>query len=110
MKLFEHDGLLNNLRGYVQTQIELAKLDAQEQIEQVIKRLIIVLAWLLLGATIILFLLIALALYLNQMLNSSYAGFLIVAGIGMLVILVLIGVWKYLITQNKTTSASDLKG
>ncbi len=110
MKLFEQDGLLDNLRGYIQTQIELAKLDAQEQIEQVIKRLVIVLAWMLLGSTIILFMLIALALYLNHALASSYAGFLIVAGIGMVIALILVGVWRYLTPQKKPTSELDLQG
>ena len=99
MKLFDHHSLLENVRGYVQTQIELVKVEAQEKVQEVIKRTIIIIVWVLLAMAILLFLFIALALYLNQVLESHYVGFLIVAGIGVLIGLILLGVWKYFESQ-----------
>lgn len=96
MKIFDVNEFIENVKGYVQIQIELAKVEAQEQLQSLIKRLIIVLCWVLLGATILLFLLIGLALYLNQVFDSHFVGFFVVAGLALLISGVLGIVWKYL--------------
>ena len=70
--------LIDNLYKYVQTNIEIVKLDVQEQLESFIKKMVMLLVMLLFAASAIFFVLITLALFLNEKLNSHYLGFLIV--------------------------------
>lgn len=97
MKILEPHGLIDNLYKYVQTNIELVKVEVRDQIEQTIRRIMLVLPMVILISTALVFVLISLALYLNQVLDSHFVGFLIVAGISLLASAVLGYIfWKQL--------------
>jgi uncharacterized membrane protein YqjE len=78
MKILDPNGLVDNLYKYVQTNIEIAKVDVQEKIEDTVKKVALVAILAITGSMFFIFLLITLALFLNKILESQYAGFLIV--------------------------------
>ncbi len=78
MKIFEQDGLVDTIYKYIHTQIELTKLEVQERLEVMIKKLILLLVVVMLATLFLLFLLFSLAFYLNSVLSSDFWGFVIV--------------------------------
>lgn len=78
MKIFEQDGLVDTIYKYIHTQIELTKLEVQERLEVMIKKLILLLVVVMLTTLFLLFLLFSLAFYLNSVLSSDFWGFVIV--------------------------------
>jgi cytochrome c biogenesis protein CcdA len=78
MKILDPNGLVDNLYKYVQTNIEIAKVDVQEKIEDTVKKVALVAILAITGSMFLIFFLITLALFLNKILESQYAGFLIV--------------------------------
>jgi H+/Cl- antiporter ClcA len=78
MKILDPNGLVDNLYKYVQTNIEIAKVDVQEKIEETVKKVALVAILAITGSMFSIFLLLTLALFLNKILESQYAGFLIV--------------------------------
>lgn len=78
MKILDPNGLVDNLYKYVQTNIEIAKVEVQERIEDTIKKVAIIAILVLSGAMFFIFVLLTLALFLNHVLASNYLGFLIV--------------------------------
>jgi uncharacterized membrane protein YqjE len=79
MKLIEPNGLIDNLYKYVNTNIELAKLEVQERIEEGIKRVLLIGAMAIVALLFLLFFFITFALVLNHLLGASpYVGFLVV--------------------------------
>jgi uncharacterized membrane-anchored protein len=88
MKILDPNGLVDNLYKYVQTNIEIAKVEVQERIEDTIKKVAIIAILVLTGAMFFIFVLLTLALFLNHVLASNYLGFLIVT----LLLAVIIGI------------------
>jgi hypothetical protein len=78
MKILDPNGLVDNLYKYVQTNIEIAKVDVQEKIEDTVKKVALFAILAITGSMFFIFLLLTLALFLNKILASQYAGFLIV--------------------------------
>jgi uncharacterized membrane protein YqjE len=78
MKILDPNGLVDNLYKYVQTNIEIAKVEVQEKIEDTVKKVASVAILAITGSMFLIFLLITLALFLNKILESQYIGFLIV--------------------------------
>ena len=81
LKLFDLDKLLDTLTGYIETKIELLKLDAKEELSAAMIKLAVLL---LVAACILLaiaFLSFGIASLLNQYLDSSYLGFVGVGGL-----------------------------
>jgi cytochrome c biogenesis protein CcdA len=78
MKILDPNGLVDNLYKYVQTNIEIAKVEVQEKIEDTVKKVALIAVLVVTGTLFLIFLLITLALFLNKILESQYLGFLIV--------------------------------
>ena len=81
MKILEPNGLVDNLYKYVQTNIEIAKVEIQEKIEDTIKKVALVAILAIICTLFLIFLLITLSSFLNEILESQYLGYLIVTGI-----------------------------
>mgnify|MGYP001065559865 CR=1 FL=1 len=87
MGLFNINKLTSNISDYIDTRVELIKLDTQEQI---IKAVVILFEFLLIFVfvgIVWVFLNLTLAYYLNAKMGGSYIGFMLVAGLHMLVLL-----------------------
>lgn len=96
LKLLKLDKLFETLMGYIETQIEIVKLDIKEQAEKSIQDLIQALVILLIGGIFLVFFSMAIAIGLNILLESKILGYLTVS-IVYLVLLVYIALDK-----NKT--------
>jgi len=81
MKILDPNGLVDNLYEYVQTNIEIAKVEIQEKIEDTIKKVGLIAILTIIGTLFLIFLLITLSSFLNEILESQYLGYLIVTGI-----------------------------
>jgi uncharacterized membrane protein YqjE len=78
MKILDPNGLVDNLYKYVQTNIEIAKVEVQEKIEDTVKKVALIAFLVITGTLFLIFVLITLSLFLNKILESQYLGFLIV--------------------------------
>lgn len=87
-KFFKVDSLISNLTGYVETRVELLKVEVKEDLAKALAKAV---SYFLIGfisALFLTFISVALALLLGQRLGN-FAGFSIVAGIYLITALVL---------------------
>ena len=90
-----NDSLIGNLTGYLDTRIDLVRLELQQKVSSVLVSTVHGAALAMLGLLFIIFVSIFAGLALNSALDSSYWGFGIVAGVYLLLlVLVLVGVDK----------------
>ncbi len=81
MKIIDIDKLLDSLSGYLETKIELIKLDIESEVHKIVAKAIIIL---LIAATVslaIILLSMGLSMLLNAALESSFLGYIIVSGV-----------------------------
>jgi len=108
-KFLRLDNLVGSLTGYLETRVELIRLEIREETARILSYALMIGLLLLLGILFILFVSIGLANYLNDFFNSSSSGYWIVAGIYGLPCLLIFLLRKnishyfeqYLITQGK---------
>ncbi|MBK6264276.1 phage holin family protein [Marivirga sp. S37H4] len=79
------DELTSNLKQFVKTNIKLAKLEATERATTIAPNVIALSIIALVLYLVLLFLSIGLSLYLSELLESTYGGFLIMGGFYLLV-------------------------
>lgn len=82
--------IIQTVKSMVETKIELIKLEIQKEFSSILSRLVILM---MVGAVALfglLFLSLSSAFYLNDLLNSSFLGFLILGGFYVFLILLLI--------------------
>lgn len=90
-----NDSLIGNLTGYLDTRIDLVRLEIQQKVSTILVGTIHGAALAMLGLLFTIFVSIFAGLALNSALNSTYWGFGIVAGFYLaLLVLVLVGVDK----------------
>jgi pilus assembly protein TadC len=88
--------LFENMQGFIQTNIDLAKLEIQEKIEYATKTAAKYLIIIFLGFFAILFILLSLGYFLGNILGNNFYGFGIIA-----LILILISTIIYFTTFKK---------
>jgi uncharacterized membrane protein YqjE len=79
-KFFKVDSFINNLTGYLETRIELLKVEAKEEFSKGLSNVIIFLLLAFVFALVIVFFSVAIALVLGEYIGNR-AGFAIVAGV-----------------------------
>jgi uncharacterized membrane protein YqjE len=79
LKFFKLDKLLENLTGYIETQVELIKLDVKEQAEESALRLIQLLIMLIVLGVFIVFFSLTLAVAVNILTESPYIGYITIS-------------------------------
>ena len=90
-----NDSLISNLTGYLDTRIDLVRLEVQEKVKTIFVSTVHGVMLALLGLLFLVFLSIFAGLALNDALDSQFWGFGIVAGFYLLLlVLVLVGVDK----------------
>lgn len=90
MGLFDNNRLIDLLSNYLKTQFELVKLDIQERIEELLTRIFTFFLTAFAVLITLFFALMALANFLNTYLESTYLGYLIVAGMSAIISLILV--------------------
>ena len=79
MGLFNFDSIIDNLKGYVETQVSLTKIEIKEEVLGSIAKLLSVLVMAIFLFFTVLFLSMASAIYLNEIMESNYWGFVLIA-------------------------------
>jgi hypothetical protein len=91
LKFLRLEGLINNLSGYVETRVALIKIEMREEVASILSRALMIMLIILVGFLCLLFLSFATAQYLNALMMSEYAGYVMVAlFFGLLLVLLLI--------------------
>jgi uncharacterized membrane protein YqjE len=98
-KLLRLDNLIDNLSGYLESRLELYKLEIREDLAKVLSKAIIYALMAMCGVLFLIFLSIGLAHFLNVYFASQYEGYWIVAGIYALALLVFI-VFRKTVNEN----------
>lgn len=88
-KAFKDKSLLDKLKVYINNRIDIIRIDFIEKSSQIISKIITAIVISLFSLFIFIFLSIGLALYLGNLMNNTGTGFLIVAGIYALLVVVL---------------------
>ncbi len=78
MKLFDLEKLIDTFTGFLETKIELIKLDAREELTGLVAKALVFFVLMLLGLMAMIFLSFGLSTVLNVYLESRYLGYLIV--------------------------------
>ena len=102
LKLLKLDKLFGNLMGYIETQVELVKLDLKDQAEESIQKLIQVILIMLFAFIFIIFLSIAGAIAINMLSESNIIGYISVSILYLIILLIFVfdknakfGKWVY---------------
>ncbi|MBB6002164.1 phage holin family protein [Arcicella rosea] len=107
MKIPETNGLIENIYKYVQTHIEIAKLEVEERVQETIKKLIIGAILILAASMLLIFSLLTLALFLNHVFKSDYLGFLLVTILLALVVVYVFYLGKKLLEPDTITENTE---
>ena len=81
--------LVDQSKEYLETKIELTKLKTIDKSADVLSTIVAMFSMILVGFLLILFICVALALYLGKMLGDYYYGFLIMGGFFALLLLII---------------------
>ncbi len=101
------ENLVESVSGYIETRVQLVKLEIREEVVKVLSRGIILIAILFLAVLFLLFLSIGLAQYLNARFGDAYTGYWIVAG-GYGVVLLLVVMLRKPIDRNFEKHLSEI--
>jgi len=80
-KFLRLDNLMESLSGYIETRIELLKIEIKEDIAKILASALVILIVVFLALIFLLFLSIGFAHYLNTFFEKEHIGYWIVAGI-----------------------------
>ncbi len=91
LKFLRLDHLVDNLSGYVESRVELLKLEVREEMSKVVSHGLMIGVLFLLAMLFLVFLSIGLANYISFTYNTSYSGYWVVAGgYGLLFVMLLL--------------------
>lgn len=107
-KFLKFDAVIDNIKGYIDTRIQLLKLEAAEKFAQIITIVLLLITVIFFGMLAFMFLNLALGGFLNQILNSQYLGYLIVGlfyfFLMMLLVFAISKGWIHKLIKRKTSS------
>ena len=108
-KFLRIENLVESLSGYVETRVELIKLEIREEVAKLVSHSLMIGALFLLGMLFLVFFSVGLAHYLNLYFKDSYSGYWVIAGVYGIPALILVSFRKkishffenYLLAQTK---------
>ena len=105
--LFHIDRLIDHLVGFVETRFEILKLEFKEESVRIIAKLLTAAVVGVLGLLFFMFFSVAIAIILNQALDSSYLGFAILAAFFLLLLVGVLLVKKTSWYHKKLIAITD---
>lgn len=84
------DGAIDHLVAMVESKIEIAKIEVREELAEVLAKGIVGIILIAIGGTFFLFLNLALALWIGELMQREFLGFFIVSGFYLVVLIVLL--------------------
>lgn len=103
MDIFRIKNIVNALMGFVETKVELYKIQFKEEIAKALSILVLVFMFAMIGMLFILFLSHFLSHMLNDAFENDYIGYLIVTGLYLV-----IGIVTYLLRNQIKDSVMDM--
>jgi uncharacterized membrane protein YqjE len=103
-KFLRIDAIIEHLTGLIEARVELAKIEIKEEVSKIGARIIAGVVFAFLLVMIIILFSIALAAWINAMLESGYLGYFIVTGFYLLVLILLIAFKAHVWLQQKIES------
>lgn len=88
LDLLKLSGLLDSLKGYIDTKINLYVLKVENRVSKVIAGLVMLVAFITTMFICLIFMGVGLSMWLNHLLESRHAGFFITGGVFFLIMLV----------------------
>jgi len=101
-KFLRLDNLVNNLTGYVETRVELLKIEVRDEVIKLVSYGLMVAVCVLLALLFLVFLSIGLANYISERQGTSFSGYWIVSGSYALIFLIIIFFAKILGSSLRT--------
>lgn len=89
-KFLRLDNLVDNLTGYVETRVELLKIEVREEIVKVVSHGLIIAVWVLLALLFLIFFSVGLANYISTQYGTTFTGYWFVAGAYALICLIIV--------------------
>ncbi|HTH58352.1 MAG TPA: phage holin family protein [Cyclobacteriaceae bacterium] len=89
-KFLRLDNLVSNLTGYVETRVELLKVEVREEVVKVVSHGLMISVCVLLTLLFLIFLSVGLANYISEQYGTSFTGYWFVAGAYALICLIII--------------------
>jgi uncharacterized membrane protein YqjE len=80
-KFLKLENIVNSLTGYVESRVELVKIEIREDVARTLSHGLVYAALMLFAFLFLVFLSIGLAQYLNTLLSASYPGYLIISAV-----------------------------
>ncbi|GJM30060.1 MAG: hypothetical protein DHS20C17_26950 [Cyclobacteriaceae bacterium] len=105
--LFQIDRMIDHLVGFVETRLEILKLDFKEESVRVIAKLLTMAVIVLFSTLFFIFFSVMLAIILNRALGSEYLGYAILAGFFLLLLISVLVIKQTQWYHNKITSITD---
>jgi len=105
--LFHIDRMIDHLVGFIETRLEILKLDFKEESVKVIAKLLTMAVIGLLGTLFFIFFSVMIAIMLNQALDSPYLGFAILAAFFLVLLIGVLIVKQTNWYHNKITTITD---
>ncbi len=81
---------MDSISGFIETKVELVKLDVEEQVQKIIAKSVIIFCVVICLALALFFISIGLASFLNSIIENQYLGYLIIS-----ILYILIGLIVY---------------
>lgn len=100
-KFLRFDAIIEHLTGLIEAKLELVKLELKEEVARTGARIIAGVVFSFLLVMIVIFMSLAMATFINQLLGNSYAGYFIVTGFYILVMVLLIAFKVHIWLQLK---------
>lgn len=87
-KLLRIDNLVDNISGYVETRVKILKIEIKEDVARVLSKGLVSGSMIIIGLIFLFFISIGFAQFLNIYFEDSFKGYLIVAGIYLVILIV----------------------
>ncbi len=105
--LFHIDRMIDHLVGFLETRLEILKLDFKEESVRVIAKLLTAAVIVLFSTLFFIFFSVAIAIILNQALGSEYLGYVIIAGFFLLLLISVLIIKQTQWYHDKITAITD---
>ncbi|MBO3699446.1 phage holin family protein [Roseivirga sp. E12] len=109
MKLFDLDKLIDTFTGFIETKIELVKLDAKEELSGVIAKAIVFFSVAVFALLALLFISLGTSSILNSFLENDFIGYLIVGVIYLIVGATIYANKESILTKIREQAQNDNK-
>lgn len=100
-KFLRFDAIIEHLTGLIEAKLELVKLELKEEVARTGARIIAGVVFSFLLIMIVIFMSLAMATFINQLLGNSYVGYFIVTSFYILVLVLLIAFKVHIWLQLK---------